>query len=109
MTNEVNMLDGDKEFREWLYSREENMTDREDTLNDFLQKVDAVNDFCDARVNNRGEENACKDCVLNDYCLNIPSRESYKAAFMSVDKCMELIRRAKEEEKDDSRRENSQD
>lgn len=77
------------------------MSNRDDSLDAFISALNAINDFCDARVNDRGEENACKDCVLNDYCLNIPSRESCKAAFMSVEKCMELIRKAKEEDLND--------
>lgn len=75
------------------------MTNRDDTLDIFLQKLDTVNNFCDARVNRKGEDNACKGCVLNDYCLNIPSRKSYEAAVKNIDKCIELIRRAKEESK----------
>lgn len=77
------------------------MSNRDDSLDAFISALNAINDFCDARVNDRGEENACKDCVLNDYCLNIPSRESCKAAFMNVEKCMELIRKAKEEDLND--------
>lgn len=71
--------------------------EKQNTLSDFLQKLDAVNDFCDARINDKGEHNACKDCALNDYCVNIPSRESCKAMVENIDKCIELIKRDKEE------------
>lgn len=77
------------------------MSNRDDSLDIFLQNLDAINDFCDARVNDKGETNACKDCVLNDYCLNIPSRESCKAMANNVGKCIELIRKAKEEKEND--------
>lgn len=73
------------------------MSNRDDTLDNFLQKLDAINLFCESRGNE--SQHACDGCILSDYCVDIPTRESYKAAVKSTDKCMELIRRAKEEEK----------
>ena len=74
------------------------MSNRDDSLDIFLQKLDAINSFCESRGDE--SQHACDGCILSDYCVDIPTRESYKAAVKSTDKCMELIRKAKEEDKD---------
>ena len=54
-------------------------------LEEYVNAVETVNNYCD-------ESGDCCDCPLNDYCVDVPTRESCQAAIRSATKCMEIIK-----------------
>lgn len=61
-----------------------------DTLDAFLSDIDTVNDYC------KGQKGSCGKCILNDYCLDIPTRSRLEAGMIAANNAVELIRRTKE-------------
>lgn len=54
-------------------------------LDEFVNALETINDFCD-------KWGKCNGCPINDYCVDIPTRESYQATIKSVTECMKIIK-----------------
>ena len=69
-----------------------------DILDTFLSDLDAIDDYCDEQKEKLGYPNCCKGCILNDYCLDIPTRSHFEAGIKTANKAVDLIRKTKEGE-----------
>lgn len=61
------------------------------TLDDFLKALDEINDYCEAIQDNEDGRDCCSDCILKDYCLDIPTHTSFASTIESTKKAIELI------------------
>lgn len=67
-----------------------------DILKEFLSNLDTLDNYCAEKHENDGVPNVCEGCILNDYCLDVPTRSSFEAKVRAANKAVNLIRRTKE-------------
>ena len=63
------------------------------TIEDFLKDLDIINHYCQTIQEDKCQHCCASSvCLLNDICLDIPTRSSFEDTLRSTKKAVEIIK-----------------